>query len=127
MKRYVAEWKEDRIVLTEDDYKTLLERFDANNFVEGECRGRLYLTNQILCPLCKKHFNCQGCPFDLYSRDTGCMKIIAEALEKTFINPFVNMHIYRTGINLASDIEKGKRIVTFIRDLLVTKFKVVEE
>ncbi len=127
MKRYVAEWKNMKIVLDEDDYKKLLERFDLNNFVEGEWSGGLYLTNQTPCPLCEAYFNCKGCPFDLYPQDTGCVKIIAEALKETIEKPFLVMNISRGRINLVVDIEKGKQIVALLRELLVTKFKVVEE
>ena len=131
MKKYIAEWRGKKIVLDEDDYKKLLERFDLNNFVEEKLCGyniyTIYLTNQTFCPLCKKHFDCQGCPFDLYPRDTGCVKIIAEVLEETIKNPFSAVQIYRNNINLVYNIEKGKRVVTLIRELLITRFKIVEE
>ncbi len=128
MEKYVAKWKEDRIVLKEDDYKILLERFDLSNFVKEGSDN--YLINRVLCPLCENYFECEGCPFDLFSgylHPPGCIKIISEVLKRISKIPFQDMFVQKNSVFLCNDIEGGKKSVALIRDLLITKFKVVEE
>jgi len=138
MKKYVAKWKSKKIVLNPDDYKILLERFDLSNFVKetshrrhGPSLGKpvSYLTNSISCPLCKTYLdnNCRGCPFDIHSSPASCVSLIREALKRTIREPFDNMDIYENELKIVYDIEEGKRVVALIRELLITKFKVVEE
>ncbi len=125
MKKYVAKWKRKKIVLTQDDYKILLERFDLNNFETIHNR----FINRIPCPLCKddKHNECRGCPFDLYRKEVGCIKIITEVLKEINQKLFKNMFIDRNSVWLPNNVEEGKRSVAFIRELLITRFKLMEE
>lgn len=123
MKKYVAKWKRKKIVLTQDDYKILLERFDLNNFEIAH--GRPF--NRIPCPLCHKYKECRMCPFDLYRKEVGCLKIITEVLKEINQKPFENMFIDRNSVWLPNNVEEGKRSVAFIRELLITRFQVVEE
>lgn len=127
MKKYVARWKGDKIVLDQDDYKTLLERFDLNNFVEKKWQGRPYIINHTRCTLCKSYYGCIGCPFDLYPPAAGCIKIIEEVLEKTIKDPLSVVSINRSSIVLFYNIKKGKQAVALLRELLITNFKLVEE
>jgi len=125
MKKYVAKWKRKKIVISQDDYKILLERFDINNF--ETINGRLL--NRIPCPLCHKYKDCRGCTFDLYRKEVGCIKIMTEVLKEINQKPFENMFIDRNSIWfwLHRNVEEGKRAVASIREFLITKFKAVEE
>ena len=123
MKKYVAKWEGKEIVLNQDDYKILLERFDLNNF--GTIYGRPL--NRIRCSLCYKYKDCSGCTFDLYRKDVGCLKIITEVLKEIGQKPFENMFIDRNSVWLTHNVEEGKRAVAFIRELLITRFQAVEE
>jgi len=123
MKKYIAEWRGKKIVLSQDDYKILLERFDINNF--ETIHGRPL--NLIHCSLCYKYKECGGCTFDLYRKDVGCIKIITEVLKEIAQKPFENMFIDRNSVWLTHNVEEGKRAIALIRELLITRFKVMEE
>ena len=124
MKKYVAKWKRKKIVLSQNEYKILLERFDLSNFKVFH-NG---LINRISCPLCKSDIQeeCGGCPFNLYRKDVGCTRIIKEVLKKIVQKPFLNMYIYRNNIKLLHNIEEGRRAIALIRELLITRFQAEE-
>ena len=127
MKKYVAKWEGKEIVLTQDEYKILLERFDLSNFVKEE--NSRYFVNSISCPLCKTYLgdDCRRCPFNIYSSPASCIGILKEALKGTIEELLDSADIYENRIKLVHNIEDGKRLITLIRELLITKFKVVEE
>lgn len=127
MKKLVAKWEGKEIVLNQDEYKILLERFDLSNFVKEE--NSRYFVNSITCPLCKKYLdnNCRECPFNIYYSPASCIGLLKEALKGTIEELLDSADIYETRIKLVHNIEDGKRLIVLIRELLITRFKVVEK
>ena len=126
MKRYVAEWKDKKIVLTEEDYKTLLERFDIRNFKLEE---DLYI-NEVFCPLCKKHLvnsrHCGGCTFNkFYNRGRlGCLKILDQISEEIKAEQCLEL-LFDTVNFRSKHFDEATKITSRIRVLLMSKFKLV--
>jgi len=125
MKKYVAKWKGEKIILTKKDYKILLKRFNIENFqlIEG------HYENEVTCSLCEKFIDnqCNGCTFNKLSggHNFGCIGIVNQISEEIKVSNKY-LHLCINNINFSSKhFVEASKLINHINELLLTEFQLV--